>query len=289
MKKYCLHILLVFTVLNSLGQITDTTVFLGENGLIESKIKAERILSLTQVSKMTFVQKNQKRYSDKNESYFDNSYLEIRDTYKDSIYYLRTIYESCCGRQNYHSDNENKVVYRKKGETFQLSIYNQNDKLIRKGTSLLLAPIIWDGEVEFFNDEGSLRVKRTFKQGVQVSIDYFDSNGDKVEEITKTPEKLPEPKNDSISFDKFITKYIAQNYKYPKEAKSNFQMPTIYVGFIVSTEGKIESLHYLKGENDLFNSYIENLIYGLPEFKPASVKGEKVNYLFYLPIRHYID
>lgn len=288
MRKYFLHICLIFLALNSYGQLTDTTVFFNENGLADSTTNIERILSLTKVSKMSFVQKMAKKYSDNDDFYIDDYYLEIRETYNDSIYYFRTIYESCCGKKNYHSEGENKVIYRESDKVFQISIYDHDDKLVKKGLSLLIAPIIWDGEVDFFNDEGILTVKKYFQDGIEKSIKYFDRNDNIIENPTKTPEDLPKPINSEDTFGNFISKYIAQNFEYPETAKSNSQMPIIYIGFIVSTEGKIESLHFLRNKHELFYSQIEKLFYNMPKFKPAMTNGEAVNFLYYLPLRHYI-
>jgi hypothetical protein len=288
MKKCLIHILLVSLTINSYAQLSDTTIFFNELGPTESKNNASRIIMLKQVSNRTFIQHKSIKYSDKDKLYFKDRYLEIRETFNDSIYYFSNIYESCCGKRNYHSEKEYMVVFNRKDRGFNLRVYNSEKKLVQRGESLLIAPIIWNSKVDFFNEAGLLTVKRHFKEGVLKSIEYFDRYGKAIQDPTKSPEQMPIPLESEESFEIFVSKYLATNYNFPKKAKSENQMPTIYVGFIITSNGSVECVHFLNKGHELFEQQIASTIDDMPKFKPATNNEKPVNFLYYLPVKHFL-
>lgn len=58
----------------------------------------------------------------------------------------------------------------------------------------------------------------------------------------------------------------------------------IYIQFTVKIDGKIENVKCLKGINEEINNQAIKLISNMPNWTPARVGGEKVNYTYTLPI-----
>jgi TonB family protein len=85
-----------------------------------------------------------------------------------------------------------------------------------------------------------------------------------------------------------IFNYIAENSKYPADAKKNKISGTVYVEFIVSAEGKISSTKVLRGvENgEALDQEAQRVVKALPKtWTPAKKDGKAVATSTVIPIR----
>ncbi len=86
-----------------------------------------------------------------------------------------------------------------------------------------------------------------------------------------------------------MLKYIANNIIYPITAKENRIQGKVYIGFLITETGNIDSIKVLRGvDNDLDNEAIR-VIKNMPKWKPATFKGKNVISHFQLPIKFLIN
>jgi len=286
--KICITILFILLTSFGFAQVLELTVYLDSSGITQDIKDADRIISINQITDNTFIQSEQSFLDETKESYFKQRATEIRTHYNDSVYYTRNIYESCCNKKNYYSSNEKTIIGLKKKEYFEITVKNKEGFTIRKGNSIYLAPIIWDGEVKYFNQIGELQMIKTFSQGNSIKTIYFDQYRKELKDIKTKVDSLPRPIGSEKDFNTFITHFLARNHTYPKEAKREWQMPSVFVSFIITTKGLIECVHLIR-EEELFEFEIIKLISSLPGFKPATVNGKPVNFRKIIPIKHFID
>ncbi len=82
-----------------------------------------------------------------------------------------------------------------------------------------------------------------------------------------------------------LLKYIAENTKYPEEAKKNNITGKVLVKFVVGKDCFISHVEVLKGVDPLLDSEAVRVIKTLPKFeKPAMMKGRPVAVYFMVPI-----
>lgn len=85
-----------------------------------------------------------------------------------------------------------------------------------------------------------------------------------------------------------LIKYISENTNYPKTAKENKISGTVYIEFIVSKEGYIESTKILRGVEggEELNKEAIRVIESVPkQWKPAMKDGKAVAASLVMPLR----
>jgi len=94
-------------------------------------------------------------------------------------------------------------------------------------------------------------------------------------------EKMPEFPGGELG----LRKYIAQNVKYPQEARINGIEGKVYVRFVVTKTGIIDHVTLARGVDSILDSEAIRVISTLPQWKPAeTADGEKVNVWYTVPI-----
>lgn len=86
-----------------------------------------------------------------------------------------------------------------------------------------------------------------------------------------------------------MMKYLRENIKYPAEAKDTGASGTVYINFIVDTDGKIINSKILRGVNEPLNNEALRVINTMPLWKPGKQKGKAVKVSYNLPIRFALD
>ena len=90
----------------------------------------------------------------------------------------------------------------------------------------------------------------------------------------------------SFSGDKdALTKFLAQNVKYPPMARENGIKGTVIVGFIVEEDGAVKDARILQGRDRLLNEEALRVVNLMPKWVPGKHKGENIAVNFTLPIK----
>jgi TonB family protein len=84
--------------------------------------------------------------------------------------------------------------------------------------------------------------------------------------------------------DEALLKYVAENTKYPKEAKEKGIQGQVFTRFIVKEDGTVSDVSILKGANQFLDDESIRVVRTLPKFSPGKLKGIPVPVWFILPI-----
>src|SRR5690554_1622236 len=79
--------------------------------------------------------------------------------------------------------------------------------------------------------------------------------------------------------------YLANSLKYPSEAKAKGITGTVYVTFIVDTEGSIQDVQVFQGVGSGLDEEAIKAVKNAPKWEPGTQRGQKVNVKMRLPIR----
>jgi TonB family protein len=86
-----------------------------------------------------------------------------------------------------------------------------------------------------------------------------------------------------------LVKYLVSNIKYPQEAKSKGIMGTVYVTFVVETDGTITNAKILRGIGGGCDEEAQRVVSGMPKWTPGKQRGENVRVQFNLPIKFALE
>nr|WP_302828972.1 M56 family metallopeptidase [uncultured Bacteroides sp.] len=81
-----------------------------------------------------------------------------------------------------------------------------------------------------------------------------------------------------------LMQYISKNLKYPIVAQKAGKQGKVIVAMIVDKEGNITEPKVIKGVDPLLDAEAIRIISNMPQWKPGTDKGEKVNVKYTLPI-----
>lgn len=142
---------------------------------------------------------------------------------------------------------------------------------------------IVDDDVEI---EDELRLEQTeADEDTEVSIDAFASQEDEEEEeenqIFVVVEDMPEFKGGGINA---FRKYVQENIKYPTVAAENGIEGTVFVQFVVDTDGGISNVTVTRGVDPSLNEEAMRVIRNAPEWEPGQQRGNPVRVQFTIPI-----
>lgn len=86
--------------------------------------------------------------------------------------------------------------------------------------------------------------------------------------------------------DKALLKFIADNVKYPEDAKAKNASGTAYYRFIVNKQGKVTNITLLRSAGDeSLDQEAKRVIEMLPDFKPGTKDNKPVDVPMSMPIR----
>ncbi|MEX2592813.1 MAG: TonB family protein, partial [Anditalea sp.] len=100
-------------------------------------------------------------------------------------------------------------------------------------------------------------------------------------EVYDVVENMPKPSGGLEGWNQ----YLANNLNYPSEAKEKGTTGTVYVTFVVDTEGSIQWVEILRGIGSGCDEEAIKTIKNAPKWEPGTQGGQKVNVKMRLPIR----
>ena len=127
-----------------------------------------------------------------------------------------------------------------------------------------------------------------------VKFPYFEHwpSPDLIDSIPETPEEetadiftIVEDMPHFPGGESEIYKYLAQNTRYPPEAKDNGEQGIVFVTFVVDEFGHIEETRVLRGVSESLDREAVRVINAMPLWRPGFQKGQPVKVQFNMPIR----
>jgi periplasmic protein TonB len=111
-----------------------------------------------------------------------------------------------------------------------------------------------------------------------------------VEEVVETPaftvvEKMPEyPGGDEARI-----RFLVDNVMYPVKAKEKHIQGTVYIAFIVETNGSVTGVKVLRGIGGGCDEEAVRVTKMMPAWKPGYQKGKPVRVMFNMPVKFTLD
>jgi TonB family protein len=84
-------------------------------------------------------------------------------------------------------------------------------------------------------------------------------------------------------------KFLVENIKYPAEAKKNKIQGTVFVTFVVETDGRVSNVKILRGIGSGCDEEAQRVVAMMPNWNPGEEKGKPVRVQYNLPIRFKLD
>lgn len=79
--------------------------------------------------------------------------------------------------------------------------------------------------------------------------------------------------------------FIEKNFVYPAEAISNNESGTIWVEFVVMSDGTIATIKVVKGVSTSLNAEAVRIVGLMPKWKPGEQAGKVVSVRYIIPIK----
>ncbi|MGA0556234.1 TonB family protein [Larkinella sp. VNQ87] len=86
-----------------------------------------------------------------------------------------------------------------------------------------------------------------------------------------------------------LAQYLAQNIRYPADAQRNNTDGTVFVQFVVGTNGTVHSIRVQKGVGDGCDEEAVRVVGKMPAWKPGMQDGKPVAVQYVLPIEFQLD
>jgi len=85
--------------------------------------------------------------------------------------------------------------------------------------------------------------------------------------------------------DGVLTKWIAENSIYPQICISNHIKGTVWVGFTISSSGKLVDIHLLREVDPFLDAEALRVVKSMPDWTPGIQSGKKVPVPYQLPVK----
>ena len=81
-----------------------------------------------------------------------------------------------------------------------------------------------------------------------------------------------------------LSKYLAENIKYPQLAKENNITGRVFVSFVVEKDGRVGNIKILRDIGGGCGAEAVRVVKGMPKWKPGKQRGKPVRSQFTLPV-----
>jgi TonB family protein len=81
-----------------------------------------------------------------------------------------------------------------------------------------------------------------------------------------------------------MMKYLAEQIKYPEEARKNKEQGNVFVSFVIDKSGAVRNAEIKRGVSATIDAEAIRVVSNMPAWRPAENKGEKVSVQYVLPI-----
>jgi TonB family protein len=86
-----------------------------------------------------------------------------------------------------------------------------------------------------------------------------------------------------------LRQFIAEQTKYPEDAKKDKLEGRVFVNFVVNSKGKVVNAKIARGISPSLDAEAIRVISSLPDWKPGKVHGEDVNVFYTIPVQFFLQ
>jgi TonB family protein len=126
----------------------------------------------------------------------------------------------------------------------------------------------WDGECIGYYESGKVSARAQYKNGEQVSGNYFNEDGTPNKSITVFYRAASFPAAEGT-----VGQYLSKNLAYPKSAEKNNKQGQVVVDFIVKKDGSIDEITISKTVDPALDKEALRVIKKMPKWTPAIAGG----------------
>ncbi|MGM0612647.1 MAG: energy transducer TonB [Bacteroidota bacterium] len=83
--------------------------------------------------------------------------------------------------------------------------------------------------------------------------------------------------------------FIKNNLEYPESARKNNVEGTVYITFVIDTDGSVTEVELLRGIEENCNKAALEVVKSMPKWIPGKQRGEPVKVQFNMPIRFKLE
>ena len=160
-----------------------------------------------------------------------------------------------------------------------------------------LIPRPLEGDVPYYPDS-------TEMQNDSISNDVFLFEGDVVDVVELAPDswdeegettegiivpRIDDPNEPIVYMIVDEIQFIADNVKYPAEAKEKGIRGIVYVNFIVEPDGSVSDIKVLRGIGGGCDEEAVRVVESMPKFKPGIQNGEAVKVSYTVPVNFRLE
>ena len=125
----------------------------------------------------------------------------------------------------------------------------------------------------------------TIEPLVEPSVLTFDPLGLEPELVDTMPFVFVEQMPEFIGGEAALFRFLSENIEYPQSGHRVRDQGTVYVEFIVGTDGRVRQGKLLKGINKKIDEEVLRVVDIMPKWKPGKQNGRAVNVRFSLPVK----
>lgn len=121
------------------------------------------------------------------------------------------------------------------------------------------------------NNEQQVEVEKTAAVELTTNIEAYN-----------VCEKMPEFPGGTVA----LMKFLAENIKYPEDARKEKAEGRAFICFVVKSDGSISDIKVMKSTgNESLDQEAMRVVAKMPKWEPAKQGGEKVNSKFTIPVQ----
>jgi TonB family protein len=158
-----------------------------------------------------------------------------------------------------------------------------NSKPDEEGLSKTIFPLIRYGRWKQYDQlDGKLLIDAEYKDNQLITNRYWNPDGSCITDVFTYVDKTPKYEGG----DSGLLKFIAENTKYPEQARENNITGKVILSFVLMNDGSIQGIRFLQKVNFLLDFEALRVINSIPAnlWKPAEIDNKKVNMPVAIPI-----
>jgi len=86
-----------------------------------------------------------------------------------------------------------------------------------------------------------------------------------------------------------LRKYLAENIEYPEVAAENQIQGTVYIQFVVTSNGNVEKAKVVRGVDRALDKEALRVVNSMPNWKPGKQRGKAVSVWYTVPIKFVLN
>lgn len=136
--------------------------------------------------------------------------------------------------------------------------------------------------------DGTVRMLSNEESGIDYVVEIIPDAEREIskDELYMIVEEMPEFPGGELE----LRKFLAENVRYPEDAKEQKKAGKVFVGFVIDKEGFVRDVELRRGiDCESINNEAIRVVKTLPQWKPGKQRGQNVNVSFVVPINFQLN